>query len=97
MAGTSRFAGGVASLPHPAFVLFFLAFRFRDFAGDDAFLRDYGAEIILDTARFWGDRAELETENGQRRYAIRDVIGKFTNGVTSKALPIRMKMNSDIR
>ncbi|HEX3054241.1 MAG TPA: beta-phosphoglucomutase, partial [Aggregatilineaceae bacterium] len=43
--------------------------------GDDAFMRDYGAEMILDTARFWGDRAELEEENGQRRYALRDVIG----------------------
>lgn len=43
--------------------------------GDDAFLRDYGAEIILDTARFWGDRAELEEKDGVRRYAFRDVIG----------------------
>lgn len=43
--------------------------------GDDAFMRDYGAEIILDTARFWGDRAELEEIDGQRRYSLRDVIG----------------------
>ncbi len=43
--------------------------------GDDAFLRDYGAEIVLDTARFWGERAELEEEGGQRRYALRNVIG----------------------
>lgn len=43
--------------------------------GDDAFLRDYGAEIILDSARFWGDRAEPEEVNGQRCYAFRDVIG----------------------
>jgi beta-phosphoglucomutase len=43
--------------------------------GDDAFLRDYGAEIILDSARFWGDRAEPEEVDGQRRYAFRDVIG----------------------
>jgi beta-phosphoglucomutase len=43
--------------------------------GDDAFMRDYGAEMILDTARFWGERAELEQENSQRRYALRDVIG----------------------
>jgi beta-phosphoglucomutase len=55
--------------------------------GDDEFMRDYGAEMILDTARFWGDRAELEegeawseergaksVESG-RRYALRDVIG----------------------
>ncbi len=43
--------------------------------GDDAFMRDYGAEMILDTACFWGDRAEPEEANGQRQYAFRDVIG----------------------
>ena len=43
--------------------------------GDDAFLRDYGAEMILDGACFWGGRAEPEERDGQRRYAIRDVIG----------------------
>lgn len=43
--------------------------------GDDDFVRDYGAEIILDVARFWGDRAELEEVDGQHRYALRDVIG----------------------
>lgn len=43
--------------------------------GDEAFMRDYGAEIVLDTARFWGERAELEDSNGERRYVLRDVIG----------------------
>ncbi len=43
--------------------------------GDDAFMRDYGAEVILDAARFWGSRAELEQANGRRRYALRNVIG----------------------
>ncbi len=43
--------------------------------GDDAFLRDYGAEMVLDTARFWASRAEREeTENGHQ-YAFRNVIG----------------------
>ena len=43
--------------------------------GDTEFVRDYGAEIILDGARFWGSRAEREeTENGYQ-YAFRDVIG----------------------
>jgi kojibiose phosphorylase len=45
-------------------------------AGDDEFMRDYGAEIVLDGARFWASRAEPETgEDGQTVYAIRDVIG----------------------
>ncbi len=44
--------------------------------GDDDFMLDYGAEIILDTACFWGDRAEPEQdEKGHKRYAIGDVIG----------------------
>jgi beta-phosphoglucomutase len=43
--------------------------------GDDDFMCDYGAEMILDTARFWGERAELEEDANGRRYAIRDVIG----------------------
>ena len=43
--------------------------------GDDAFVRDYGAEIILDSARFWGSRAELEEHETGRHYAFRDVIG----------------------
>jgi beta-phosphoglucomutase len=41
--------------------------------GDDAFMRDYGAEIVLDTARFWGSRVEWDAE--RQVYAISDVIG----------------------
>lgn len=40
--------------------------------GDDQFLLDGGAEIILDTARFWGSRAALEDDGN---YHIRGVIG----------------------
>jgi beta-phosphoglucomutase len=44
--------------------------------GDDLFMRDYGAEMILDTAVFWGERAEYEPlADGRYQYAIRDVIG----------------------
>ena len=61
--------------------------------GDDAFMIDYGAEIILDTARFWGSRAEREVRpDGTVQYALRNVIGPdeyhehvdnnaFTNGI----------------
>ncbi|HVO72131.1 MAG TPA: glycosyl hydrolase family 65 protein [Aggregatilineaceae bacterium] len=60
--------------------------------GDDDFLCDYGAEIILDTACFWGDRAELEEENGQRRYALRDVIGpdEYHDHIDNSAYTNRM-------
>jgi len=58
--------------------------------GDDAWMRDYGAEILLDTAVFWGSRAEWNPERGC--YEINDVIGPdeyhehvdnnaFTNGM----------------
>lgn len=43
--------------------------------GDDAFLRDYGAEMILDTARFWASRAEREETENSHQYAFRNVIG----------------------
>jgi kojibiose phosphorylase len=36
-------------------------------------MRDYGAEIVLDTARFWGSRVEWNATRG--RYEINDVIG----------------------
>ncbi len=42
-------------------------------AGDDAWMRRYGAELILDTAVFWGSRAEENAERGC--FEIRDVIG----------------------
>ena len=41
--------------------------------GDDAFFRDYGAEIILETARFWESR--VEWNEAKQRYEINDVIG----------------------
>ncbi|HEY0329127.1 MAG TPA: glycosyl hydrolase family 65 protein [Rhodopseudomonas sp.] len=40
--------------------------------GDEGFLRDAGAEILLETGRFWSSRAKLE-EDGYRH--IRGVIG----------------------
>lgn len=39
--------------------------------GDDVFMREYGAEMVLDTAVFWGSRAE-STERG---YEMTNVIG----------------------
>ncbi|WP_341530763.1 beta-phosphoglucomutase [Nostoc sp. UHCC 0302] len=41
--------------------------------GDDEWMRDYGAEIILDTAIFWSSRVEFNYES--ERYEIRGVIG----------------------
>jgi len=41
--------------------------------GDDLWLRDYGAEIILDTALFWMSRLEWNAQ--QKRYELCEVIG----------------------
>jgi kojibiose phosphorylase len=40
---------------------------------DDEWMRDYGCEIILDTAVFWMSRTEWSTK--YERYEIREVIG----------------------
>jgi len=40
---------------------------------DDEWMRDYGAEIILDTALFWSSRVHLDIQ--RECYEIRDVIG----------------------
>ncbi|HEX9118668.1 MAG TPA: glycoside hydrolase family 65 protein [Anaerolineae bacterium] len=40
--------------------------------GDDAWLRDYGAEVVLDGARFWASAARREDDG---RYHFRNVIG----------------------
>lgn len=45
--------------------------QYWQITGDDAFMRDYGAPMILETAVYWADRAEQEGE----QYSIRDVIG----------------------
>ncbi|MEM9136737.1 MAG: beta-phosphoglucomutase, partial [Cyanobacteria bacterium P01_F01_bin.42] len=42
-------------------------------SGDDAWVRDFGAEIILDTAIFWMSRVEFDAIT--QRYEIRNVIG----------------------
>jgi trehalose/maltose hydrolase-like predicted phosphorylase len=45
--------------------------------GDDAWLIEQGAELILDTAKFWASRAEWNAELG--RYEYNDVIGPDEN------------------
>ncbi|MBA2396217.1 MAG: glycoside hydrolase family 65 protein [Ktedonobacteraceae bacterium] len=40
--------------------------------GDDAFMQNYGAEIVLSTATFWGSRVEKATDG---TYEITNVIG----------------------
>ncbi len=52
-------------------------YQYWQTTGDDAFMLDFGAEIILDTARFWENRVEWNEK--QDRYEISDVIGPDEN------------------
>ncbi|MEP6986966.1 MAG: hypothetical protein ABI970_15275, partial [Chloroflexota bacterium] len=45
--------------------------QYWHWSGDDNFLKQYGAEIVLDTAVFWGSR--VESKNG--RYELSQQIG----------------------
>jgi len=51
----------------------YAVWRYWQATGDDEWMLRYGAEIILDTAVFWGSRVEWNEERG--RYEINDVIG----------------------
>lgn len=57
---------------------------------DAEWLRDYGAEIILETAIFWISR--VEWDNKEERYEIRDVIGadEYHEYVSNNAFTNRM-------
>jgi beta-phosphoglucomutase len=58
--------------------------------GDDEWMRDCGAEIIFDTAVFWGSRVEYNTK--YERYEIRGVIGadEYHEMVNNNAFTNRM-------
>jgi len=49
----------------------YAVWRYYQSTGDDAFLRDAGAEILLETARFWASRCTREVD----RYRIKAVTG----------------------
>ncbi|MCC6188773.1 MAG: glycoside hydrolase family 65 protein [Anaerolineales bacterium] len=51
----------------------YAAHQYWAVTGDDAWMAAKGAELILDTARFWATRAEWNAAAG--RYEYRDVIG----------------------
>ncbi len=57
---------------------------------DHQWMRDYGAELMLDTAVFWGCRVEHNQEKD--RYEIRDVIGpdEYHDHVNNNAFTNRM-------
>jgi trehalose/maltose hydrolase-like predicted phosphorylase len=50
----------------------YAVWNYWEATGDDVFLRDAGAEILLETARFWSSRAQPEADG---QHHIRGVIG----------------------
>ncbi len=51
----------------------YAAFQYWKVTADDAWMVEKGAELILDTARFWASRAEWDVQSGC--YEYNDVIG----------------------
>lgn len=47
--------------------------QYWNITGDDQFILDYGAEILIETARFFADRCDFRPEDG--KYEIRAVRG----------------------
>jgi trehalose/maltose hydrolase-like predicted phosphorylase len=50
----------------------YAVWHYWEATGDDAFLQDAGAEILLETARFWASRAQAEADG---KHHIRGIIG----------------------
>jgi kojibiose phosphorylase len=51
----------------------FAVWQYWQVSGDDEFMRDYGAEIVLSTAQFWASRVEWNPESSY--YEVHNVIG----------------------
>jgi len=68
----------------------YAVWRYWQATGDDGWMRDFGAEIVLDTAVFWGSRAEWNADRGC--YEICDVIGpdEYHEHVDNNAFTNRM-------
>jgi kojibiose phosphorylase len=68
----------------------YAVYQYWQATGDHQWMQDYGAEILLDTAVFWGSRVEWNREKD--RYEIRDVIGpdEYHDHVNNNAFTNRM-------
>lgn len=58
---------------HVNAAIFYNIWRYFEASGDLAFLRDYGAEMMLEIARFWASIASFNPD--RRRYEIHGVMG----------------------
>lgn len=58
---------------HIGIAVAYSAWKFYQVTGDLAYLIDYGAELLMEIARFWVSRATYDRE--RERYSLRGVIG----------------------
>lgn len=58
---------------HVSLAIAYEMWQYHQVSGDDDFLIDYGAELLVEIARFWTDLAEHDPVTG--RYHIRGVMG----------------------
>jgi len=74
--------------------------------GDEAFMLDYGAEMVFETARFWASRVTYD--GGKKKYVIRKVVGpnefqecvdnnSYTNALARWALRYASALYRDLR
>jgi len=58
---------------HVSIAVFVNVWRYVEWSGDTSFLRKFGAEMMLDIARFWGGIARFDEVTG--RYHIEGIMG----------------------
>jgi kojibiose phosphorylase len=75
---------------HVAADVAYAVHQYWQVSGDDAFMRDYGAEIVLETARFWASLVVWNEKDSV--YEIKDVIGpdEYHEHVDNNAYTNRM-------
>ena len=75
---------------HISSVIAYTIWRYWYSTQDNEWMRDYGAEIVLDTALFWSSRVEYDVKH--ERWSIRGVIGpdEYHENVNDNAFTNRL-------
>ena len=70
---SAYYAAGTAQYHINADIVYAIR-KYVEVTGDEAFLREYGAEILIETARFWVDLGGY-IDRQERRFCINGVTG----------------------
>ena len=84
----------------------YMVYKYYTMTADEAFMKDYGYELLFETARFWASRGEYDKH--KKIYHIRNVIGpdefhinvddnSYTNMMAKWNLLIAYKMFCNLR